>query len=262
MAITTNDGLIAAIAAGQMLRYNKASMTTVAGRFFSLWKVGGQPAAGSDPGNTTTGVIPTDATAGAFPYTNPGGGLTGYLSRWSAGGAQVGTMMVYDRLWHGGAYTSINGNISTSTTTAINRYSTGANCEAWLEVATALSATATTITLTYVNQDGTGGRTATATALASAIQGSMFKFDLQAGDTGIRQITNIAGSAAPTGTLNVLIIRPLLEIPIAIAGLFNVMDAIATGLPVVENDACLGLMFFANTTSSGAQAGGFSLISG
>lgn len=261
MAITTMDGLVAALP-GQLLAFTKASVTSVAGAWASLWAAAGQPGAGSlSIGNTTTGVIPTDATTGAFPFTNPVSGNS-YLARAQAASSSVGTLILYDRLWHGGSYSSVNGTISSSTTTAIDRGSTGAGAELWAEINGALSATATTITVTYVNQDGTGSRTATVTLPASAIASRMFPFALQAGDTGIRQITNIAGSAAPTGTFNLVILRREAEIPIALAGVAGGFDFAQLGLPQIINDACLAMMMHTNGTGTGTLSGSAQLVQG
>lgn len=262
MAFSTINGLIAAMP-GQRQPFTKASVTSVAGAYISLWASAGLPGAGSlAVGNTTTGVIPTDATTGSFPFTNPVSPATAHLGRCAGASSVVGTVVLYDRLWHGGSYTSVNGSISANTTTQVTRPSTGVDCELWAEIATALSAVATTITVTYVNQDGTGSRTATATLPASAIASRMFPFALQAGDTGIQQITAISGSAAPTGTFNLVILRRMAELPISIAGVANVQDFAQLGLPQVYDDSCLALFMNTNTTSSGTLSGSFDIVQG
>lgn len=263
LAITTMNQLISALP-GQSAGFTKASVTSVAGGYISLWGAAGNPGAGSlSVGNTTTGAIPTAATAGSFTFTNPSGGQLSYLARLTANSSVTGTVVLYDRLWHGGSYTSSNGTISANTTTAIARQADGAGVELWAEIATALSATATTITVTYVNQDGTGSRTATATLLASSIASRMYPFALQAGDTGIRQITNIAGSAAPTGTFNLVMLKRIAEIPIAIAGVApGVYDFAQLGMPRIFDSACLALFMVTNTTSSGTLSGSLSIAQG
>lgn len=262
MALTTLDQLVAAMP-GQALPFTKASVTSVAGAYISLWAAAGLPGAGSlSVGNTTTGVIPDVNTNGSFTFVNPSGGNLSYLAKCVATSSSVGTITIYDRVWHGGSYTSVNGAISANTTTAVTRPSSGVALELWAEIATALSATATTITATYVNQAGTGSRSATVTLPASAIASRMFPFALQAGDTGIRQITNLAGSAAPTGTFNVVILRRLIDIPIAIAGVSQVLDFGQLGLPQVLDSSCLAMMMTTNTTSSGTLSGAMSLVQG
>lgn len=71
------------------------------------------------------------------------------------------------------------------------------------QVTTALSATATTLTITYVNQGGVGGRTATAVIPASAVLNRRIRATLQAGDTGVQDVTNVTDSANPTGVVRI-----------------------------------------------------------
>ena len=261
MAILTGDNLIAGLLE-QIAAFNKQSITTVAGGYFSLWDVAGQPGAGSlSIGNTTVGVIPTDATAGAFPFANPGSGNS-YLAMARAASSVVGSLILYDRLHHSGSYTSVNGNINTTSQTAIDRGSGGEGVELWAEINSALSATATTITVTYTDQDGNTGNSATCTLPASAIARRMFPFALAAGDSGIRSIQNVAGSAAPTGTFNLVLLRRLADIPMPIVGVAGILNAFALGLPRVYNDACIAMMVNSNSTTSGTIAGSFKLAQG
>jgi len=263
VSITTMSQLVAAFP-GQYLPFTKAAITGVAGAFTSLWTAAGLPGAGAaSVGNNTTGLIPTSTTAGAFTFTNPaGGGVLSYLGRIRAASSSVGTLLLADRVWHGGAYTSVNGSISATTTTAVDRDSTGAAVELWAEIATALSATATTITVTYINQAGTTGRTATVVLPASAIAARMFPFALQAGDTGVRQITAISGSAAPTGTFNLVMLRRVADVPLAVAGVSGGSDFAALGMPQVFDNACVFMLMNTNSTSTGTLSGSAALVQG
>jgi hypothetical protein len=259
MAITTLDGIVGGFVE-QIFPFTKSSITTVAGGYFSLWAAAGQPGLGSlSIGNTTTGLIPTDATDGAFPFTNS---TNSYLARAAAGSSSVGTLIIYDRLWHAGSFTSSNGTINATDSTPIDRDSTGAGAEIWVEIATALSAVATTITLTYTNQAGTGSRTATCVVPASAIINRMFPFTMAAGDTGIRSIENVAGSAAPTGTLNLVILRRLACIPMSVAAVFGAQNFAGTGFPRIYDNACIAMMMNSNTTTSGTLMGSFKIAQG
>lgn len=76
-----------------------------------------------------------------------------------------------------------------------------------LVIDSAANATATTptITVTYVNQDGVGSRTATLVLPTNPTAGSCFLLTptLQAGDTGIQDVTNITKSAGSAGVCDV-----------------------------------------------------------
>lgn len=267
MAFSSLDNLVAALP-GQIEPYTKASITTVAGGYFTLFNVAGQPPAGTIAalGQLTTGVIPTSSTTGAFPYSNNGGGsITTNVARISANSSSMGTVVLHDRLWHAGSFTSVNGSISiTNPTTTPNRtYGPSGNVyqsiELYVEIASALSATGTTITVTYTDGLGNGSLSATCVVPASAILGRWFPF-VMANNNGIQYITALAGSAAPTGTFNLVMIQRLIEVPIAIAGVAQTLDFAGCGFPLVKNSACLNFFMVTNTVTSGTLSGVFNLV--
>ncbi len=267
MAFSSLDQLVAALP-GQIEPYTKASITTVAGGYFTLFNVAGQPPAGTIAalGQLTTGVIPTYTTTGAFSFTNNGGGsITTNVARISANSSSAGTLVLHDRLWHAGSFTSVSGSISiTNPTTTPNRtYGPAANIyqaiEIYAEIASALSATPTTITLTYVDGLGNTGLSATVTLPASAILGRWFPFAL-ANNNGIQYITAMSGNAAPTGTFNLVMITRLVEIPMAVVGQSNALDFAGCGFPLVKNSACLNFFMVCNAVTSGTLSGVFNLV--
>lgn len=66
----------------------------------------------------------------------------------------------------------------------------------WIYVTLAVgSGSNDTVTITYTNSAGVAGRTATLTITKSSIAGNRFNVPLQAGDTGIIDITNVTHSA-------------------------------------------------------------------
>lgn len=263
MSITTADGLIAGYSSAQRVPFTKASITTTSGNIYTLLNVSGQPGTGSlSIGNTTTGAIPDNTLSGAYPFTNPGSGNS-YLARMTVMSSTTGTLVLYDRVWHGGSYSFANGTISSSTTTAVTRPdSTGANLELWAEINTVMSATACTLTVTYTNQAGTTGQSATCTLSASTPTQRMQPFALASGDTGIRQITNIAGSAAPTGSFNLVILRRIAEVGIANTYVATDLDLNELAMPQITNSSCLCMMWCAGGSSSGTILGSATVIQG
>lgn len=79
----------------------------------------------------------------------------------------------------------------------------------YISVSTVL--TTPTLTITYTNQAGTGSRTATMTIPTNALVNSCFLLQphLQAGDTGIRAVTNMSLSSGTSGTIVVIGVLPL-----------------------------------------------------
>jgi hypothetical protein len=252
MAITTLDGWIAS--AKQRIPYTKtASRTTIANAWFSLWDLAGQPGAGTlSAGNTANGLVPTDGTTGA-PLVNTFGG-TGYLSLVDFGNTVACRMMIFDRLFHAGAY-AFNAN---TTLTAQPSYSGRVpggtdftETELWIECVTAFTGNPT-ITVTYTNQAGTTGRSTGAQALGFApTLGRMIQLPLQAGDSGIQKIESVVCTVATVGTFNVLVIRPLWSGRVRVAndGFTHGLDLV--GLPQIFDTSCLQVAVNADSTSSG-----------
>ena len=100
MALTSADGFFSA--ARQNVVWRKtAATTTIAIAYFSLLPNAGTPSAGSlSIGNTTTGIVPTSATAGFPALTAFGSGNTGYLAAATYTTTVAGALILYDRLWH------------------------------------------------------------------------------------------------------------------------------------------------------------------
>lgn len=263
MPFTTQDQITAALP-GQVTSYIKtAAAAPVAGAFQSLWDSTGNPAAGVlAVGNTTTGTVPTQATAGAWAkFTNPG--TTLHNGRFTATTSQAGTLMLYDRVWHAGSFAlSAAGNFAGwSGTTAVNRPSTGDGVMAWVEVNVVLAATATTITITFTNQAALTGQTATCALLASSAARRMYPFVMPAGSTGIRSIQTInIGTAVATGSINIVLAAPVISAPVLVAGGGVVYDYLQTGNKQIQNDACLAGMWISNTATAPVLTGDINLI--
>lgn len=252
------DGLVAALTSGQKFTMQKASVTTVAGFYYTCWDAAGIPSAGSLAiGNTTTGVIPTDATAGAPVINAFTGANTGYLLTFDASNASAGVLSVYDRVWHAGSFATTALATLTCTGALIptrvpnNDYST---LELWLEIVVANGATATTLAVSY--QDG-NDTTQTATLdsnLTSFPAKRMMPFRL-ANNSGIRKVNSVTvGGATGTMTFNLVIQRNIVDHTSVAASIARPKKGpFETGMPIVYADSCLAAMYLATTTSSGVM---------
>lgn len=257
MSITTLDGYIGA--AKQRVSLQKtASRTSIATAWFSVFDLAGSPGAGTLAGSsTTTGTVPTDATAGCPTINAFGGGATGYLSLVDFSNSVAARVAVYDLLWKGGAYAfnaSTSGNTPTSFLSRIPG-GTAADCagttEIWVETVTAATGNQTW-NVTYTNQAGTTGRTTGATGIGAApTVGRMWQLPLQAGDTGVSGITGVVGGTGSAGTANILVLRPLWSGRVRIANDGDTHALDKTGLPVVYTDSALYMMIAADSTSTG-----------
>jgi hypothetical protein len=227
-----------------------AATAPIAGRGCSLWTYDGMPAGGAVP---TVGAIPDRTTTGAIPFTAAGGSRDKHLIGASVAPSVAGVYLLYDRLFH------IGGLSGTSTAAqqiqddpaspALTRNTGGAGNMAFYEIYTIIGTTSTTLTMTYTNQAGTGSRTSTMNIGATGFREvtRIQRIPLAAGDSGIQAIEQIQLTAT-TGTLGnfgITIAQPLAWIPVGAAGTMGWRDYTTglPGIPVINPDACLSLMF-------------------
>ena len=253
MAITTWDGYVGS--AKQPISLTKtASRTAVAANFFSVIDLAGNPGAGVLAGtSTTTGVVPTDATAGCPNINAFGGGATGYLAQIEFGSSVACRIKLFDLLWKGGAY-AFNANTSGNTPASYASRVTGGDytdTQIWVEQVTAGTGVQS-VNVTYINQAGTTGRsTGTVAAPAAMILGRCFQLPLASGDTGVQGVTGVVGSVATAGTFNILVVRPLWSGRVKIANDGDVHDLAKTGMPVVFADSALMMLIAPDSTATG-----------
>jgi hypothetical protein len=215
------------------------------------------PAGGAVP---TVAAIPDRTTTGAIPFTAATGGRDLHLIGASLTPLTAGAYLLYDRLFH------IGGLSGTSTadqtvqgspaSPALTRNTGGAGNIAWYEVYTLIGATGTTLTMTYTNQAGTGSKTSTINIGNSPFREvtRAQRIPLAAGDTGIQAIEKVKLTAT-TGTLGnfgITIAQPLAWIPVGAPGTSGWRDYTTglPGIPVINPDACLALMFIPATTTA------------
>lgn len=252
MAITTWDGFIAS--AKQPLSMVKTtSRTSVAASWFSVYDVAGNPGAGTLAGSsTTTGTVPTDATAGHPTINAFGGGATGYLAQVDFGSSVACRIKLFDLLWKGGAYAfnaSTSGNTPTSYASRIPGGDYG-DTQIWLEQVTA-GTLVQNVAVTYVNQAGTTGRSTGTVATAANIVGRCWQLPLQAGDRGVQGVTGVVGTTASAGTFNILVLRPLWSGRVRTANDGDTHDLSETCMPEVFADSALMMLVAADSTATG-----------
>jgi hypothetical protein len=258
MAITTLDGAIAGM---QPPRYfaKVASGVLVAGRPHTWWALGGVTGAGSY--NTTlNGAVLTGPVAGQIPRTDPGSGNS-YLARFSGVATQVGTLLLCDRIWQNRLANSTGAQSITSPTWPardVAGSTAGDGILLGLELSTASSAGTPTCEVTYTNQAGTGSKTANlidAFSSTTAV-GSFLRYDLAAGDTGIRSIQSANLSATLTGGVcNLVAYRVLASLEIVAAFNPNAVDVLTSGMPKIYDGSVPFLVFIPNSTSATVTSG-------
>lgn len=256
----SRDAIVQARSAGQFQdwAFQKAAVTAqAAGAWVSYFAAAGTPGAGTDPGSAWATC--TDL-AGTMTFTAPGGSYKRYLTGAQVFGSLAGTVMVYDRIGHyniAAAALTVNG-AKTITATLPARYSSGydtgdlAQIQAWVEVTTQTATTAPTLNLSsYTNESGTAGRAGATIVLPAAATPVryMAQLPLQAGDKGVTAINTVTVATAPTaGAVNIVLLRPLLFIPLALANVGTILDRLTT-LPRVYDGSSLCLAMQCDSTT-------------
>lgn len=253
MAITTLDQLIAAAKQRVLISKNQ-SVTAVAIQPTSVFDRTGNPGAGTLAGSsTTTGTVPTDATAGCPTINAFGGGATVYISRIEYNSSVACRIQLYDILWKGGAYAfnvNTSGNSPTSYSSRIPGGTDYTGLELWYEQVTA-GTLVQNVNVTYNDEGGASSTTGTVAAPAAMIVNRMFQLPLAAGDKGIQGVTGVVGTVASAGTFNLLVMRPLGEARIRVANDAIIQDMFQTGLIQVFADSALALIVTPDSTASG-----------
>jgi hypothetical protein len=221
-------------------------------------------------GNTTTGLVPTDATQGAPNINAFGSGATGYLGRaWFRNSVAAGATL-YDRIWHAGSISLL----ALATTNflgqpaIIQRLPPGpdySGLELLLEINAAVSATATTVAVSYNNETGATGRTTGASvSLSGFTNRRVVALPLQAGDRGVSVITSVTvgGVAATTGSFNIVLARRLDEFDVRLPNGLDAHGWDVSGGPPVFTDSCLWLVVQPDSTSSGLPTLGTTILNG
>lgn len=276
--------LIAEATAGKKrdFAFNKVGATGVAQVTNSLWGLGPQPAAGANAANAPGGEAPTDATTGAFPFTNPTNPDTQHFVNAHVACEDLGnTLLLYDRIFQ--VNKTMNSTATESVTGVPTRYQSstpgdddyaGGNF-LFVEVGgTALAATAHNWTVClYRNQAGTDGQTLPSlTGNSGAIVrrldhpvGQWFA-PLATGDNGIMDLNQMQCSAAvATGVINFVIGHPIAFMPLPVANMICVVDGINTAfnLTRIFDDAALAFLEVTKpSTSATTYTGLFTTVAG
>jgi hypothetical protein len=225
------------------------------------------PAGGAVP---TTGAIPDRTTQGAIPFTPATGGRDKHLINTSITPFISGVYLLYDRLFHEGGLSATSTAAQTiqgsPASPALTRNTGGAGNIAFYEIYTQIGATTTTLTMTYTNQTGTSGRTSTINIGATGFREvtRMQRIPLAAGDSGIQSIQEIQLSASTltAGNFGITIAQPLAWIPVNTTGTMGWRDYTTglPGIPVIDPNACLALMFIPSAATAPELFGSLATI--
>lgn len=264
MAISTVDDIASGLSAAQRRSFLKVlTAPKAAGAFQGSWLGTGFPGAGTAPPAYTagSGYTCSSATTGALQYTNAS--VQNWLARFSALGTVRGSWILVDRLWNcsGMGFAASTYAVTTPGALPARITDNGIGCELWCEQNVAAGAASGTLTATYVEPGAATGHTGVIAAVVSApVIGQMQPVPLQAGDTGIKQLTNVITSATWTsGSFGMTIVKRIAEIPVNVIGTGTVLDW-AGCLQAIPADACLQWIWLAETTTAPTVTGTVAII--
>jgi hypothetical protein len=245
---------------GQQLYFSKViPMSTVAAATMSSWTAAGQPIAGTaSSAAAPSGTQYTSATAGALNFFNPiTGGDNTYFINANVANGQVGTLLLYDRLF-GVAKTASSTSTEAVTGVPTRYQNTTAGAADYIggnfmfiETATALGASAHNWTVCqYKNQANSTQSLPSVTGVASTVVGRLdmptgtWFAPLASGDIGVKAITQMQCSASNTGVVNFCIGHPIAFMPCLIANSVTQIDGLNTAfnLTRIFDSACLSFL--------------------
>lgn len=232
--------------------------------WYSFFRYDGFPGGAATP---TTVAALTSATAGAIPFTNPGGGRQKWLVQATVAAnapTSLATILLYDRLVHIGG---LDATVTTPQTVGgtITRYTTGDGNRIFVEIFVAPgTTTGRTISAEYTNQAGDTNRVTVGVPFGGAASTAgndanlFIELPLQAGDTGVRSVQTVTVSATTgtAGNFGVVITHPLAHLPAYQGqGFGRDFTAGPTGMPEIMSDACLALAGWVTATTETAFVG-------
>ena len=264
MAISTRDGLIAALAGGPVQPFYKPGVgSQTSGRLASYWRSAGQPTTGTTP---TTSAVCNNTTTGALPLGTLNGTNVWYMAGAEMTSSVAQAMVVCDRLVHHGNASGTVTTAQTVGTTIPSRAGNGDGVQAYVEIYTATGATGVNATISYTNQSGTAGRTSGAVAIPSSPgANNLFgPFPLQTGDTGIQSVQSVTLSATTgtAGAFGITLLRRVAGLNISAANGFDRIGYSDISLPLLGTDPCLFMVALATATTTGNLLGSIAVAQG
>lgn len=249
--------------------YKVGTAPEAAGVMYSFAKDSGFPGAWA-PGTPGVNGRNTDGTqaadAGCINMGNPASG-NWYLRALDIIATQLGQVVFFDVLWvnSGLVVTTVTAQAITQPTLPArdnNGGTNGAGVQVGILVtgATTNAGAITNMTLSYTNQDGVGPRTATIASFpATAVIGTFVQFQLQAGDTGVRNIISVTfGTSLGGGSVSLVCFNPIAYEPINVVntGAFTAVKRDTK----MFNGHCLLPFWWASGTGAVTINGGITFV--
>jgi hypothetical protein len=266
MAITTMDGLVAALGNADTLSwYKTTSTTTVAGYDISFYQLGGVPTLPSIP--SSVGTFCTSTTGGAPTITKSSTDKV-YVASVDLVTTALQTYTLNDRLYHCGSLVGNSSALQTFTVTSTvamdaGCISTNTYTEWWMEGYTTLGSAASSCYFDVTYTDASTG--VIAVTIASTFRQSRLLRILSSVTGKIIQSISGATLQVTTGTAGswgVTVSRPLFTITPGLVNVGITYDFAQTGLAQISTLACLWWRAWQATTATGVLQANVKLVAG
>lgn len=270
MAVTTKAQLAAASRKGRLAYLSKATTTAFQNwALSSTWLTGGNPPAGAAP---TTAVICDKDLQGSIFIPQATGSDKNFIEQVVATVvSQVVNVVLLDRLGHMGG---LSANITTSQTVGLDISGSGSNLTArrgkadysdvnwYIDCFANTGSTPTTITVNYTKHDDTTGSVDIVTT--GIQQPGRMTLIADAEGKGIKSVQSLSLTPATgsAGNLGITAVRELCSVHLEGVGVQTANQALAVGLPCIENEACAFVALMAASTATGALNVRFKLATG
>lgn len=265
MSITNHEDFFTSIIDSKRVYfYLKGSITNPVGSttgYASLWTVAGIPTAGDIPANTV--AYPTSGTKGSIFFSTPSGGNSLYIFSIPQCRAQYAingpTYIIADRLAHIGG---LSGIITADQTVGLDASDSSLNTRRgasnysellWgIEWYENTGLTSVDVTVTYTNQNNVANRTFTAASIGGTARTGRFIPIIPMTGDFIKSVqkVNLSASTGTAGNFGITCYRGLTSVSSPHSSRASSNAVAKLGLPLVDPNACLSLLFFGNANTS------------
>lgn len=278
MSFSSMDDLVSEITGGKFWRndFNKitGAAAYTAGRWYDMSALGGTPVANAWAGTALTYTPCTEATGNGtqiFGMRHGGDVSTDtkhILNVAAVTGVATGVPSVLMLIDMQGYWPTISCNTLSAQTlsgTPSPRYTNGVGLRLYPVITSTSGATAQNFNCSYTDQDGNTGNTMpvtvamTASAIAPHIPTSGTAANnygpflpLASGDYGVRNVASVTMSAANTGTMALVLAKPILTLPLTTVSVAAERDLLnqMPSLPRIYDGACLTWLYFSGAATA------------
>jgi len=243
--------------------------TPIAGRPATLWRYSGISSGSGAIPPSGPAVCTRDTNGAISGWDNPAIGKELYLTQAFCTGINSGTLLLYDRLLQCGGLSGSVGGAKTvqgaTPTVPLTRYTDGRDNFAFAEIHTQIGVTTSAILMTYKNRFGVT-RTGPSvlfgnTNYREATRAIMLP--LAESDYGITSVESVTYATTGTaGNISIVIGQPIAYLGISAAGTPTFRDFVSglPGIPKIQPDACLSLLWIPTIAGLHEITGGLSFV--